>query len=191
MQRCRIAAAIAGSTSASRWARSWPDLPLPLKTWLYAIYLDLTSLKGVSSMKLHRDLGVGQPTAWFMRQRIREAFADIGPKIFEGPVEVDETYVGGLERNKHAGKKIRQGRGTVGKAPIAGIKDRATGTVAAEVVDNTTATRWEGSWRGTRGTVRRSTSPGFNPHPTLSRVPHRDRAVTPVEPVVVSILTRR
>ena len=46
--------------------------PIPLQKWAYAIYLDVTSLKGVSSMKLHRDLGITQKTAWFMQQRIRE-----------------------------------------------------------------------------------------------------------------------
>ncbi len=48
--------------------------PLPLRKWVYAIYMHLTSLKGVSSMKLHRDIGVTQKTAWFMLQRIRKAF---------------------------------------------------------------------------------------------------------------------
>ena len=112
--------------------------PLPLLTWLYAIYLDTTSLKGVSSMKLHRDLGVSQPTAWFMLQRIREAFRDEGPTVrFEGPVEVDETYVGGLERNKHASQREHKGRSAVGKTAVVGAKDRKTGKVAARVVRRT------------------------------------------------------
>ena len=118
--------------------------PLPLKTWLYAIYLDCTSLKGVSSMKLHRDLGISQPTAWYMQQRIREAFAHVGPLIFQGPVEVDETFVGGIERNKHNRKKLRAGRGGVGKATVVGARDRATGKVTAQVVDDTTRRTLEG-----------------------------------------------
>ncbi len=112
---------------------------IPLRKWVFAIYLHLTSLKGVSSMKLHRDIGVSQPTAWYMRQRIREAWGDKALKKFVGPVEVDETYMGGKESNKHASKKLRAGRGTVGKAVIVGAKDRATNKVKATVVENTTA----------------------------------------------------
>jgi len=61
--------------------------PLPVLKWVYAIYLDVTSLKGVSSMKLHRDIGVTQKTAWFMQQRIREAFRSEGPMVFVGPTD--------------------------------------------------------------------------------------------------------
>ena len=68
------------------------DSKLPLRKWAWAIYLEMTSLKGVSSMKLSRDLGVRQATAWYMLRRIREAFMDVA-HVFEGPVEVDETYI--------------------------------------------------------------------------------------------------
>ncbi len=57
---------------------------IPLRKWVYAIYLEKASLKGVSSMKLHRDLGVTQTTAWFMLRRIREAFSLDTPMEFEG-----------------------------------------------------------------------------------------------------------
>ena len=109
---------------------------LPLRLWAWAIYLEMTSLKGVSSMKLHRDLGVRQATAWFMLHRIREAFADVAV-VFDGPVEADETYVGGLEKNKPEHKKLKAGRGTVGKTAVVGVKDRATKRVAARVVEHT------------------------------------------------------
>ena len=111
-----------------------------LRKWAIAIYLELTSLKGVSSMKLHRDLGVTQKTAWYMLMRIRESFAVLADAVaMEGPVEVDETYVGGRAKNMHA--KVRRakitGRGSVDKTAVVGARDRATGKVAAAVVDST------------------------------------------------------
>ena len=66
---------------------------VPLRKWAFAIYLEMTSLKGVSSMKLHRDLRISQKTAWFMLHRIRESWAVECEEPFRGPVEVDETYI--------------------------------------------------------------------------------------------------
>ena len=111
--------------------------PLPLRVWVYAIYLDCTSLRGISAMALHRAVGVSYKTAWFLQQRIREAFAAAGPPTpFTGPVEVDETYVGGKAKNMHATVRRERitGRGGVDKTPVVGVKDRATNRVAAEVV---------------------------------------------------------
>ena len=88
--------------------------------WLIASCLVMTSLKGVSSMKLHRDLGITQRTAWFPAQRLRiSLFRDGGP--FSGPVEVDETYMGG--KRKHIPQSKREelsGRGAVGKTAVVG-----------------------------------------------------------------------
>lgn len=72
---------------------------VPLRKWAFAIYLEATSLKGIASMKLHRDIGVTQKTAWFMLHRIREAWADEGEGPFQDPVEADESYFSGKRGN--------------------------------------------------------------------------------------------
>ena len=109
---------------------------LPLRKWAIAFYQILTNLKGVSSMKLHRDLGIAQSSAWHLGHRIREAMSGDDP-VFSGPVEADETYIGGKEGNKHESEKLKAGRGTVGKTAVAGVKDRETNQVDAEVVEKT------------------------------------------------------
>ncbi|MDE0177158.1 MAG: IS1595 family transposase [Gammaproteobacteria bacterium] len=114
---------------------------VPLRKWAVAIYLCITSLKSVSSMKLHRDIGVSQATAWFMLHRIREAWVgDSDGGDFSGPVEVDETYVGGRRANMSNAKRkalADTGRGAVGKTAIVGAKDRASNRVTAKVVRST------------------------------------------------------
>ena len=116
---------------------------IPLSSWAIAFYLYSTNLKSVSSMKLHRDLGITQKSAWHMGHRIREAWGTINDK-FNGPVEVDETYIGGKEGNKHEWKKLNAGRGPVGKAAMVGIRDRETNRIAVIPVDSTDAATLQG-----------------------------------------------
>lgn len=104
--------------------------------WLIATYILTTSLKSVSSMKLHRELGITQKSAWFLAHRLRKAL-EATEYQFMGPVEVDESYFGGRERNKHKYKKLNAERGTVGKTAVVGAKDRDTNEVNAKVVGNT------------------------------------------------------
>ena len=123
--------------------------------WLLGAFLLMTSLKSVSSMKLHRDLGITQKSAWFLAQRLRVALSQDGT-LFAGPVEVDETYFGGRRRNmSNTTRKAlaATGRGPVGKTAVVGVKDRATKHVAATVVTATDAATLQGF-------VREHTEPG-------------------------------
>lgn len=109
---------------------------LSLRKWAIAIYLMTTNLKGVSSVKLGRDLGISQKSSWHMMHRIREAMGSADP-LFRGPVEADTTYIGGIEANKHESRRSHAGGGPVNMTAVVGIKDRATNQVSALPVART------------------------------------------------------
>ena len=149
---------------------------IPMRKWAIGIYLCLTSLKSVSSMKLHRDLGISQKAAWFMMHRIREAWAgddQNGP--FDGPVEFDETYVGGKRKNKsNAQRKNAEGRGPVDMTAVVGAKDRETNQVSAKVVaatDKATLQDFVADKAGDDAVVYTDDAPAYegipNPHETV------------------------
>ena len=108
---------------------------VPLHKWLMAVYLLNTNLKGVSSMKLARDLDIQQRSAWFLAHRIRESMKE-ETGLFTSPTEADECYIGGLESNKHASKRKHDGRGGKGKAVVLGVKESKK--VAVKVAADTT-----------------------------------------------------
>jgi transposase-like protein len=105
---------------------------VPLHKWLHTMYRLLTARKGISSLQLGKEIGVTQKTAWFMLHRIRESCGNDTRKL-RGIVEMDETYIGGLEKNKHESKKSRAGRGTVGKTPVIGMRERGGRVKAVKV----------------------------------------------------------
>ena len=115
---------------------------LGYQTWLIAMYLHQTSLKGVSSMKLHRDLGISQKSAWYLAHRIREMWRrdETKDEVFVGPIEGDETFIGGKVKSMSASRRKQfKGRGPfANKAAVAGIKDRHTNQVRVRVVGTVT-----------------------------------------------------
>ena len=101
------------------------------RQWAIAIYLMVTNIKGTSSMHLHRDLGISQKSAWFMGHRIRKAWEQ-GRERYEGPVEFDEAFFGGREKNKHWDKRLHEDWRS-GKTPVVGVRDQSSGQVSARV----------------------------------------------------------
>ncbi len=114
----------------------------PLQNWVVTIYSVMTGRKNVSAMQLSKELGVQYRTAWYLLHRMREA-CTTGEFKLEKVVEVDEVYIGGKEKNKHANKKLNAGHGPVGKVPVIGAKERGGAEVAQPIENMDTATATE------------------------------------------------
>ena len=111
---------------------------IPLRTWYACIFLITTSKKGISSLQLAAQLGITQKTAWFINHRIREMFKETAPEMLKGIVEVDETFVGGKNNNRHKNKKRNYEVDGDEKIPVLGLVERG-GKIKTFVVPNTKA----------------------------------------------------
>jgi transposase-like protein len=121
------------------------DSPLKLETWLAGIWLTVNAKNGISSHEIGRSLGITQKSAWFMLGRIRHAIQRRSFDKLAGVIEADETFVGGLEKNKHTDKRLNPGGGTIGKAAVFALLERGkTSRVRATHVSEITAGRLQG-----------------------------------------------
>lgn len=111
---------------------------VPLRKWFLAIWLVTSHKKGISSLQLSRDIHVTQKTAWYMLQKIRKCFICRNEGILKNKVEIDETFVGGKNKNRHWNKRVKksQGRSFIDKTPVLGMLQRK-GKVICRVIKNT------------------------------------------------------
>src|ERR1700731_4070375 len=142
---------------------------IPLHKWIYAMYLLLTARKGISSLQLSKEIGIRRALAWFMLHRLREVCGPDFEKL-RGIIEIDETFVGGIEANKHEHKKLKAGRGTVGKTAVLGMRERGGRTVAAPIANTDAGTvQAEIHWHVEIGSSRDHANSYFRDQQSLKR----------------------
>ena len=115
--------------------------PLPVRMWLLAMYKVSVARKGISSLQLAQELGITQKSAWHMLHRIKEACGGQNGEL-AGVIEIDETFIGGKEHNRHGSKHTKRGRGTEGKQAVLGMRERGGKTVAKPVAGTDRLTLW-------------------------------------------------
>lgn len=125
-----------GKQFSVRKGTIYEESRLPLRKWYLAAFLMTTSRKGISSLQLAREIGTTQKTAWFVLGRLRKAAEHAGSAAgtLPGPVEADESYFGGRQKNRHESHKL-PGRGTANKMAVAGVVSRTSGHAVARQID--------------------------------------------------------
>jgi len=148
------------------------ETKMPLRNWFQTLHLMLTSKKGISALQIHRLLGTGSyRSAWYMCMRLRAGMRDPDFKKLMGIVEVDETYIGGKEKNKHRNKRNSENKGPEGKTVVIGAIARK-GNVVCQIIQDTTGRTLEKFVRQTVGEVDLIATDSFQGHNRIDDMPH-------------------